>query len=80
MNKHISSLLNEVKIATQEYVADKVRAGQLTDAEMGIEMLKALEPPISILRPVAERADCQSVKPGTPQILLTLLRRTPRIT
>ena len=73
MNKHISSLLNEVKIATQEYVADKVRAGQLTDAEMGIEMLKALEPPISI-------AEKLSVKPGTPQILLTLLRRTSRIT
>lgn len=54
MNKHISSLLNEVKIATQEYVADKVRAGQLTDAEMGIEMLKALEPPISIAEKLSE--------------------------
>lgn len=48
MSKSISSLLNEVKIATQEYVADKVRAGQLSDAEMGIAMLKALESPISI--------------------------------
>lgn len=48
MNESISSLLNEVKIATQDYVAAKVRAGQLTDAEMGIEMLKALESPISI--------------------------------
>lgn len=48
MSKSISSLLNEVKIATQEYVADKVRAGQLSDAETGIAMLKALESPISI--------------------------------
>lgn len=46
MSKSISSLLNEVKIATQEYVADKVCAGQLSDAEMGIAMLKALESPI----------------------------------
>lgn len=48
MNESISSLLNEVKIATQDYVAAKVRAGQLSDAEMGIAMLKALESPISI--------------------------------
>lgn len=48
MNRRISSLLNEVKLATQDYVAVKVRAGQLTDAEMGIELLKALESPISI--------------------------------
>lgn len=48
MNKSISSLLNEVRTATQDYVAAKVRAGQLTDAEMGIEILKALESPISI--------------------------------
>lgn len=48
MNKRISSLLNEVKIATQEYVTAKVRAGQLTDAEIGIEMLKSLESSISI--------------------------------
>lgn len=56
MNKSISSLLNEVKIATQDYVAAKVRAGQLTDAEMGIEMLKVLESPISI----AERLSATS--------------------
>ena len=48
MNKSISSLLNEVKIATQEYVTAKVLAGQLTDAELGIDMLKALESPLSI--------------------------------
>lgn len=48
MDKSISSLLNEVKIATQDYVTTKVRAGQLADAETGIEMLRALESPISI--------------------------------
>ena len=48
MDKRISSLLNEVKIATQNYVTAKVRAGQLGDAETGIEMLKALESPIAI--------------------------------
>lgn len=48
MSKSISSLLNEVKIATQKFVADKVCASQLSDAEMGIAMLKALESPISI--------------------------------
>lgn len=48
MDNSISSLLNEVKTATQEYVTAKVRSGQFTDAEMGIEMLKALESPISI--------------------------------
>lgn len=48
MGKSISSLLNEVKIATQDYVTAKVRAGQFADAETGIEMLKALESPISI--------------------------------
>lgn len=48
MDKSISSLLNEVKAATQDYVTAKVRSGQFTDAEMGIEMLKALESPISI--------------------------------
>lgn len=58
MDKSISSLLNEVKIAAQDYVAAKVRAGQFSDAEMGIEMLKALESPISI----AERLSV--VSPG----------------
>lgn len=48
MDKRISSLLNEVKIATQNYVTAKVRAGQLSDAETGIEMLKSLESPIAI--------------------------------
>lgn len=62
MNKSLSSLLNEVKIATQDYVAAKVRAGQLTDAETGIEMLKALESPISI----AERLSVTS--PGRGKI------------
>ncbi len=65
MNKSISSLLNEVKIATQDYVAAKVRAGQLTDAETGIEMLKALESPISI----AERLSVTS--PGRGKIGLS---------
>lgn len=48
MSKSISSLLNEVKIAAQEYVTAKVQAGKFTDAEMGIDILKALEHPISI--------------------------------
>lgn len=60
MDKSISSLLNEVKIATQDYVSTKVRAGQLTDAEMGIEMLKALESPISI----AEKLSVSSTARG----------------
>lgn len=59
MSKSISSLLNEVKIATQDYVATKVRAGQLTDAEMGIEMLKALESPISIAERLSVTSPCR---------------------
>ena len=56
MDKSISSLLNEVKIATQEYVTAKVLAGQLTDAELGIDMLKALESPLSIAGKLSAKA------------------------
>ena len=64
MDESISSLLNEVKIATQDYVSAKVRAGQLTDAEMGIEMLKALESPISI----AEKLSATSTGRGKSRL------------
>lgn len=56
MGKSISSLLNEVKIATQEYVTAKVLAGQLTEAELGIDMLKALESPLSIADKLSAKA------------------------
>lgn len=56
MSKSISSLLNEVKSATQEYVTAKVLAGQLTDAELGIDMLKALESPLSIAEKLSAKA------------------------
>lgn len=64
MDKSISTLLNKVKIATQDYVSTKVRAGQLTDAEMGIEMLKALESPISI----AEKLSVTSTSRGKSEL------------
>ncbi len=41
MDKSISSLLNEVKIATEEYVTAKVLAGQLTDARTGHRYAKS---------------------------------------
>ncbi len=56
MDRSISSLLNEVKIATQKYVTAKVLAGQLTDAELGIDMLKALESPLSIAEKLSAKA------------------------